>query len=51
MGTVKFNIYFNDLNDEAQKELLSILGIDDPREMNWDMDILPLATFEVDLDV
>lgn len=41
-----FEIYFSDLNDKAQAELLAILGIDDPKEMNWDMDIVPLATLE-----
>lgn len=35
--------YFNDLNEAAQKVMLESAGIDDPKEMNWDMDILPIA--------
>lgn len=49
MDTVTYEIYFNDLNDRAKKELLDLLGIDDPREMNWDMDILPIATFDIEV--
>ena len=40
-----FNIYFNDLKPEAQKALLKFLGTIGPEEMNWDMDILPIAEF------
>lgn len=39
-----FDIYFSDLNGEAQKRLMDAVGILDPREMNWDLDILPLAS-------
>ena len=42
----EFEIYFSDLNRVAQKELLKEVGVDDPSEMNWDLDILPLAVFE-----
>ncbi len=38
-----FEIYFNDLNEEAQKALLELVGVTDPSEMNWDLDIVPLA--------
>lgn len=41
-----FEIYFNDLNEKAQKELLEMVGVNDAREMNWDIDILPIATFD-----
>ena len=40
-----FNIYFSDLNEDAQKRLLAAVGANDPQEMNWDMDILPLASY------
>ena len=40
---VTFYIYFNDLNEEAQAALMEAIGIDDPKEMNWDIDIVPLA--------
>ena len=40
-------IYFDDLNENAQKEILTIFGIKDPEELN--ADIIPLAVipFEV----
>lgn len=43
-----FNIFFSDLTEEAQKRLMEIVGITDPKEMNWDMDILPIATMDVE---
>ena len=43
-----FNIFFSDLTEEAQKRLMEIVGIKDPKEMNWDMDILPIATMDVE---
>ncbi len=39
---MEYEIYFSDLNEDAQKELLEAVKIEDPREMNWD--ILPIAT-------
>ncbi len=41
-----FEIYFNDLNEKAQNELLEMVGVDNASEMNWDMDIIPIATFD-----
>ena len=38
-----FNIYFSDLSDDAQKELMELVGVEDPKEMNWDADLVPLA--------
>ena len=43
---VKFEIYFSDLNEDAQKRLLIAVGAESPEEMNWDLDIIPLAVFE-----
>lgn len=43
-----FYIFFSDLNEEAQKRLMEVVGIKDPKEMNWDMDILPIATMDVE---
>ena len=44
-----FEIYYSDLNDESQRELLEFFGIKDPKEMNWD--VVPLATiYDEDLD-
>lgn len=41
----EFNIYFNDLNEEAQKRLLEAVGVKTASDMNWDMDIIPIATY------
>jgi len=41
-----FEIYFSDLNDEAKNRLCEAVGIKDPKEMNWDMDILPIASYD-----
>ena len=40
-----FEIYFSDLNDEAQHRLMVAVGIYDPKEMNWDLDLVPLAVY------
>lgn len=45
-----YPIYFNDLNEKAQKALMEAIGIDDPKEMNWDMDIVPLAYYPIPED-
>ncbi len=42
-----FNIYFSDLNEEAQQRLMEAIGIQDPREMNWDIGLLPLAVYPI----
>ena len=34
---MEFKIYFNDLNAQAQKDLLLFFNIKDPSEMNWDI--------------
>lgn len=47
---VVFDIYFSDLNPEAQQRLLDMLEIKDPSEMNWDMDILPIAMYTTILE-
>ena len=41
-----FYIYFSDLSEKAQKELLDMVGASSPSEMNWDLDILPIATYD-----
>lgn len=40
-----FKIYFSDLNNEAQYRLMVAVGISDPKEMNWDLDLVPLAVY------
>ena len=44
----EFEIYFSDLNEDAQQRLMEAVGITDPREMNWDIDIIPLTIFELE---
>lgn len=40
-----FEIYFSDLTDEAQKELVSLVGEETAKFMRWDEDIIPLTVF------
>ncbi len=44
---VDFKIYFSDLKEETQRRLMDAVGITDPREMNWDIDMLPLAIYPI----
>lgn len=45
------DIYFSDLNEDAQKRLLEAVGAESPEEMNWDMDILPIAQYVFEEEV
>jgi len=36
-------IYFGDLIPEKQKELLDAVGVNDPKEMNWDIPTFPIT--------
>lgn len=40
---ISVEIYFDDLKPEKQKELLKAIGADEPKEMNWDVPIGPIA--------
>ena len=42
-----FEIYFSDLNPDAQKRLMKAVGINHPAEMNWDIDMCPIALYDV----
>ena len=42
------DIYFNDLNEDAQEHLLSEMHISSPSELNWDTDNIPLAQVVID---
>jgi len=37
-----FEIWFDELNEDTQKYLLNFYGIEDPKEMNWD--VIPVTT-------
>ena len=41
-----FYIYFSDLNEDAARRLLNAVKADTPQDMNWDLDIIPLAQYD-----
>ena len=41
-----FEIYFSDLNKDAQKRLLEAVGAETPADMNWDIDMCPIAMYD-----
>lgn len=41
-----FEIYFSDLNKDAQSRLLKAVGAESASDMNWDMDICPIAMYD-----
>ena len=45
-----FEIFFNDLNEDAKKHLMKAVGITNPSEMNWDINICPLAMYPLPID-
>lgn len=47
---VEFDIYFSDLNEAAQQRLLDAVGVDNAEDMNWDMDVLPIASYVFEQD-
>lgn len=47
--TKSIEICFSDLNEEMQKKLLELIGIDDPKEMNWDIQI-PFMILDFDVE-
>ncbi len=38
----EFELYFTDLTEKAQQELLKKAGVKSPEEMNWD--VFPITT-------
>lgn len=45
-----FEIFFSDLTDEAKKELLDFYGVQSEKELNMDIDIIPLCTITKEED-
>ena len=41
-----FEIYFSDLNEDAQDRLLKAVGAERASDMNWNMDICPIAMYD-----
>ena len=48
---ISFEIYFNDLNEDAQKRLLEAVNVKEPRDMNWDINMCPLSIYQVNRNV
>ena len=46
-----FEIYFSDLNEDAQKRLLEAVGVETAADMNWDIDMCPIAMYDFETDV
>lgn len=44
---INYEIFFSDLKPEAQAELMKAVGITDPSEMNWDIDICPIGIYPI----
>ncbi len=40
---VSVEIFYNDLKPEKQAELLNAVHVSDPSEMNWDINMCPIA--------
>ena len=46
-----FDIFFSDLNEDAQKRLMDAVGIKDPSEMNWDIDMCPIGMYPIPYNI
>lgn len=44
METKDFEIYFEDLKEDTQKQLLEYMGVNSPEQLNWDS--FPIITFD-----
>ena len=44
-----FEIYFSDLNEDTQKRLLKAVGAEKAADMNWDVDICPIAMYDFEI--
>lgn len=45
-----FEIYFSDLNEDAQKRLLEAVGAKSASDMNWDIDMCPIAIYDFETE-
>ena len=43
-----FDIYFSDLNEDAQRRFLDYIGLTDPKEGNYDIDVSPITIIDYD---
>jgi len=41
----EFELYFSDLTEEAQQEILKKAGVEKPEDMNWDIYPITVITF------
>ena len=49
--TATLDIYFSDLKPGTQQDLLDLVGARDAKDMNWDVDVVPLFTYEVEVEI
>ena len=45
-----FEIYFSDLNEDAQRRLLEAVGAETAADMNWDIDMCPIAMYDFETE-
>lgn len=45
-----FYIYFSDLNEDAQDRLLEAVHAEKASDMNWDLDIIPIAEYDFEAE-
>lgn len=45
-----FEIFFSDLNEDAQRRLLKAVGAETPADMNWDIDMCPIAMYDFETE-
>lgn len=43
---VTIEIYFSDLKEDAQQRILKAVNAKSAKEMNWDIDIIPIASID-----
>lgn len=46
-----FEIYFSDLNEDAQKRLLEAVGAETAADMNQDIDMCPIAMYDFETEI
>ena len=46
-----FDIFFSDLNENVQNDLLKSIHVKNPKDMNWDMDIVPIVSFNMEVEI
>lgn len=45
---ISIDIFFNDLKEDKQKELLEAVGVESTKDMNWDLETIPIAVIDIE---